>query len=117
MPEAIFKKLPLATQLLACDCDEPHWKSYWAYYAGIEMPYIEDPIERMRKMPPFGMFCLVCLKPHRYSLDSAYTTCEGCESYYVPLIRKDTYPIKHFLCQRCDVPTRNQQRRNRTNQS
>ena len=109
-PDALFNGLPQYIKDQICKCPNPDLKVLYKFWsASIEPSDANRSIqEKVSRRPPLGMYCLLCLRYTKYTISGAVRSCDGCDNYYLPRISSDTWPIKYFLCERCDnVPTRN----------
>lgn len=108
--------IPAFLEALSCNCEKqdkigyrtlnPDSRSYIQRVYALGMS-IDD---RIARVEPLGQFCGNCLKPIGHTIFYAVRTCEGCGTYYVPKPVIGTYPIKYFLCEKCDVPVRPRKR-------
>lgn len=98
--------LPLSFQDQFCHCKNPTFKGY-KWLAPKEFPdwLLRKTInERIKCLAPVGTYCIDCLLPSKpWITFTALRSCEDCGSYYLP--KPDDYPIKTFLCSKCDVPS------------
>src|SRR5690349_18175064 len=104
-----FNFIPPYLYKFMCQCSQPHPVGYSTLDPNVnhrERVYktgktIDD---RIRESVPLGMFCLKCLLAYRYSVLHVVRECDGCGKFYLPHPKPETYPIKYFLCQSCDIP-------------
>lgn len=95
----VYKSLPAyVMEHLACHCD----KDYRQDIATIGTKGIRS----------FGTFCLLCGKPHIFSIHRLYYRCEGCDKLFTYDFRElpnrkwndwITWPPENLLCKECDV--------------
>lgn len=109
--------IPPIFEHLVCSCTEPDKVSYSFINGEDRRSWIQKMYEtgmsiddRIARIEPLGMYCKNCLKPVGFTIFHAVRVCEGCDTYYVPKPVKGTYPIRYFLCEKCDVPTRLQRK-------
>lgn len=101
--------IPAYLEQFKCQCENPEPLGYgtlnttgqsWIqkmYQLGMSIDH------RITRLEPIGQFCNKCKLAYRYSVVTAVRTCEGCGSIYLPKPEVGTYPIKYFLCTKCDI--------------
>lgn len=98
--------IPEHLKELSCKCAVPHKMGYSAFWNPKSVAENPGKIHA-----PLGQYCFKCLRPVGYTVLYAVVTCEGCGSYFIPMPTEGTYPIKHALCSKCDVPVRTRKTR------
>lgn len=111
-----WNDLPANVKHKHCMCPIPNKRLYSNMFGFVSLSptKVSKEIYIMGRTPLafFCDNCKLCLKEY---LSYVTQKCEECERFYVPLIRKGTYPIKSFLCERCNIPSRAEVKRARFN--
>lgn len=109
----LYSPLPAYLEPFQCSCEEPIPLGYTAELHTDHQEWLTSVWktgmsidDRIVRAAPIGMFCGECLLAIGYTVFNAVRTCEGCGSIYLPKPVRETYPIKYFLCPKCDVPAR-----------
>lgn len=105
----LYSPLPGYLEPFQCKCDGPEILRY-SLLNDDERSWIQKMMktgmtidDRIARLEPLGHFCAKCKLAIGYTVFNAVRTCEGCGFIYLPKPEKGTYPIKFFLCERCDV--------------
>lgn len=103
---AIAVGIPMNLQDKFCHCNSPNFIGYPAIHQ-LNWPvwlHNKSIMDRVKSLTPLGTYCTNCMLPSKpWITYNAMRICESCESYYLPKIQD--YPIKTFLCEKCDVPS------------